>query len=149
MRVENQPGTVVAGEDDQGLLGQTPFTKRVEHATDRFVEFFDHVAEDPARTPAATLVRREKRHVRKVMGDVKKEGLFPMFVDETDRLLRVTLGDRRLIGRPLDDRGQSGRPAGRRPEEARRIRWNIPIAKPRPAPTSVATGDEPHRRSIR
>ena len=98
----NQPGAVIAGEEDEGVFVQSGGPQRVEHATHGGIEFLHHIAIQPAQAFALLLSRSEERHMGESVGEVEKEWLGLVLGDEVRRLLGITPCERGLIGRLLD-----------------------------------------------
>ena len=124
MLVHDEPGAVIAAEDDQGSLVDARVTHGLEDLADAPVHLLDHVAVQAARTLARELRRGEQRHVRHVIGQVQEEGFLFLGGDKLHRLFSVAPCERRLLGGPFDDllaaherhipvldlRGEQGRP---------------------------------------
>src|SRR5689334_15717912 len=83
VRAEGQPWTVVAAEDDERPAIEPVRVQRVEDAAGARIELLDDVTVDPGGTVPFEIRRSRKRDMRKRVGEVEKERLRAMFVDET------------------------------------------------------------------
>ena len=90
---------VVAGEDDDGVVGDADLLEAVEDAADAVVERRDHRGVDALalvvelREALVVGVGGLERRVRRVERDVEEEGLGAVAIDERDRFLRELIGD--------------------------------------------------------
>ena len=66
---------IVAGEDDQRVIGKAELLEAVEHLTDVRVQLLDHIAVSPRFAGFLELCGGFIGHMRRDVGEVKKEGL--------------------------------------------------------------------------
>jgi hypothetical protein len=100
-----EPGTVVAGEEDERILGELFIAQGLQDGADRLVELFDDVAIKTARAPARKLLGGKQRHMRHRVRQVQKEWLLLVFANEASSLVGIAAGDCVLIDGPLDHVG--------------------------------------------
>ena len=113
-----QPGAVVGGEDDEGILLQAILLQGLEHLAHRPVDFFDNIPIEPLPGTSGKTRSGKDRNVRHGMRQIEEEGRPGTALDERDRPLRVASGQLGLIGSfldhpiPIDQRQRRVRPLG-------------------------------------
>ena len=100
---ELEPGTIVGGIDDVGFLRELELIENVKEAAHLGVNVLDGVDVGVLGIGIADVVGDIKGNVGHGMGQIDKEGLFPVGLDEIDGLLGAASGDRALVDRQLDD----------------------------------------------
>ena len=98
-----QPGAVVGGEDDVGVVGETFLADGVHEAADLGVDVFDDAGVSILRIRVADILRYEERDVRHAVGEVEEEGLLLVGGDELDGFVGVAAGDGALVDGEFDD----------------------------------------------
>ncbi len=96
-------GTVVGGEDDQGLLVQAGILERFQDFSRRPVDFLDGVTITTSLGFTFESGTGEKGNVREGVRQIDEEWLILVAVDELDDFLSVAWGDHRLVDGGLDD----------------------------------------------
>jgi len=103
LSAHQQPRAVVAGEDDEGVVGHALFLERFEDFADAPVEFLDDIAVDTAAALTLKAIRGEQRRVREGMGEVEEERLGLVGGDELRGFFSVAAGQLRLVGLGVDE----------------------------------------------
>ena len=100
---KDEPGTIVAGEKDACVFGETFFAKRLKDAPDRPVNLFDDIPIQSPSTFVFKLFATKQWNMRQAVWQVDKKRFRLVLLDEVDGMFGVTPRDGRLIGRSLVD----------------------------------------------
>ncbi len=101
--LEAEPGAVVGGENDIGVIREFQLAQQVEDATHLGVEVLDGVDVGAFGIGVADVVGHIERDVRHRIGQVEEERALLVFLDEGDAAIRAAAGDGALVHREFDD----------------------------------------------
>ena len=102
MRPAHPHGPLSLVKDDQGIFRQSEALQRRGDFSHAPVDFLDHVAVQAPLAGAGPFRGDHQRRMRRRIGQIEKEGLRPVRLDELDRPLRVAFGEQALVDDPLD-----------------------------------------------
>ena len=92
-----QPGAVVGGEDEQGILFQVVPAQGFHDLSDGPVHFHHYISEETGFALPLELVRDIERDVNHAVWNIDKKGLFLVLLDEGNRPLRILRGQLLLV----------------------------------------------------
>ena len=100
----DQPGSVIGGKDNQGVIIHTVFLKRVKDTAGVVVDFLDHIAIDSTGTLSFEVLGNEKGRVGHRVGEVDEKGFLFLyaFLDEPDAFVSDSPGNGPLIERKFN-----------------------------------------------
>lgn len=105
MVLEAQPGTVVGGEDDEGVFCEVGFAERVHEAADFGIDMLDDVDVGVFRVRIPHVFGNVEGDVGHGVGQIKKEGFFRFrrLFDELDGFVGVSSCNSALVDGKFDD----------------------------------------------
>ena len=102
MITEIQPGTVVAGKNDQGIFIQSFFFQCLHDLTNIVIHFLDHIPIHSLLALSTKCRRCIDGHMRHGIGDIGKKWFVFVFPDELDGCIREPSCQCCLIFQGLD-----------------------------------------------
>ena len=100
----DQPGAVIGGEDNQGIIIHAMFLECVKDTAGVVVDFLDHIAIDSTGTLSFEVLGNEKGRVGHGVGEVDEKGFLFLyaFLDEPDAFVSDSPGNGPLIERKFN-----------------------------------------------
>jgi hypothetical protein len=92
-----EPGAVVGGEDDPGVVFEAVLFERVHNLADGPVHLHHDIGEESFAGLALVLVAHKQGHMHHAVREVEKEGLVLVFLDELHAACGVVGGEMCLI----------------------------------------------------
>ena len=100
---EGEPGAVVSGENEVGVLIELKFAEEVGDASDLGIDVFDDVGVGVERIGVADFIGNVEGDVGHGVGEVEEEGLLFVSLDELEGFVGVATSDGPLIDGDFDD----------------------------------------------
>ena len=100
----DQPGAVIGGKDNQGVIIHAMLLKRVKDTAGVVVDFLDYIAIDSTGTFSFEVLGNEKGRVGHGVGEVDEKGFlfFYAFLDEPNAFIGDSPGNGPLIERKFN-----------------------------------------------